>query len=257
MRYREIEAASSRLKRLCVSKLANLPVSSVKLALLVALSVLSVANPATANSAIVINGGNFVSINASDPTNPFGGLYNLAPNQGEIDPLMTFTLSPYTGQIESDGSLTITDSQLCCFFSPENNLSTSLSLYALTAAYDPSTANWNSVTASGYPTAANLLDTEAYTINGYTTQQPVTFTIPEAVLQGWVNSPSSNFGVVIIESNSWSGDQGHSDIPYITSGPGSPTLSFNATPEPSSVALIVVGLAGFRFMRRRRLAASF
>jgi len=99
---------------------------------------------------------------------------------------------------------------------------------------------------------------EAYTINGYTTQTAVTFTIAEAFLQGWANSPASNFGVIVIESNSWVGDpdpDSHSDIAYISSG--SPTFSFSATPEPSILAWIVVGLSGFHFMRRRKRPASF
>lgn len=235
-------------------KLAILPLGSMKRVFVAVLSAVSFASLGNASS-FVVNGGNFVSINSQDPSNPFAGLYNLAPNQGEIDPLMTFDLSAFGNDIDSNGSLTITDANLCCSMSPENFLTTSLSLYALTAPYNASTANWNSVTAAGYPTGAPL-DTEPYNISGYTSQTPVTFTIPEAILQAWATSPSTNYGVIVIESNSWSGDQGHSDIPYISSGLGSPTLTLDATPEPSSLALIFAGFAGLGLLLRRKSAAS-
>jgi hypothetical protein len=48
-------------------------------------------------------------LTSTDRTNPVHTLYNLAPNQGEIDPLMIFNLSAYAGAVDSNGSLTMTD----------------------------------------------------------------------------------------------------------------------------------------------------
>lgn len=195
-----------------------------------------------AAGSIVVNGSNFAYISQNGDS-PFSILYNRAPSQGEIDPLMTFDVSAYAGEIGSNGSLTITDLSLCCT-PPENQLTASLSLYSLTAPYDPGTATWSSVQSSGYPTAGDLLDTESYTINGGYSQVPVTFTVPQAILQGWANSPSTNYGVIVIESDTFTSDQGHSDIPYITAGAGAPTLAFTTvTPEPESLELVLLGIA--------------
>jgi hypothetical protein len=89
------------------------------------------------------------------------------------------------------------------------------------------------VVASGYPGSpgnlnpADLLDAQTPTL---TTGIPVSFDVSAAVLQGWAADSSTNHGVIVVESPNYTTEEGfgagHSDTGYITSGQGSPVLTF-------------------------------
>jgi hypothetical protein len=197
------------------------------------------------NFLAVLNGGNLGA----------GFLYNVSPSQNEIDALMKFDLSPYSGDTISGGTLTITD--LGLFHNINNgqvtdSLNTSLSVYSLSAPYNPNNAHLADVPYSN----ATLLDTESYSVPSNSSQVPLTFNISSALLAQWANAPSSNDGFIIVESTDYTfTGSGHSDLDWITSGPGAPVLSFNESapsPEPATLLLIGPALAGICFLGSRK-----
>ncbi len=153
---------------------------------------------------------------------------------------MTFDVSPYSGDIISGGTLTITDAGL---FVNNNNgqvtdsLDTSLSVYSLSASYDP-----NNGTLADVPySPATLLDTESYSVPTTSSQIPLTFDISSALLEQWANAPSSNYGFIVVESGdfTYTGVE-HSDLGWIASGQGAPVLSFHAAPSPEPATLLLI-----------------
>lgn len=221
-------------------------------------AVLGMAAGVASASQISLAGGGFLAVRSGSNLGA-GFLYNLSPSQGEIDALMTFDLSPYSGDIISNVTLTLTDAGLCCNSgNPANldtSLSTSLSIYSLSHPYNPTSATLANVSYS----SATLLDTESYDITASFAQVPVTFTISPALLETWADDPSSNDGFIVVESATYTTTgSGHSDIDYITSGTSAPVLSFDASsgaPEPASTALLGGALLGLGFLGRRKARA--
>lgn len=144
-----------------------------------------------------------------------GSLYNVSPSQSEIDALTKFDLSTFSGNAISNGTLTITDAGLCCNNDIPGNLDTSLdtslSIYPLSAAYDPNNATLADVPYS----AATLVDTESYSIPSSFAEVPLTFNISSALLKEWANDPSSNYGFIIVESSDYTAPGGPA-IPTLT-----------------------------------------
>jgi len=172
-----------------------------------------------------------------------GAQYSIAETQGAERPLMRFELSGL-GTINGDGALTFTVVSVW----PENSITPTLDLYTLTQAYDPTTVTISTVGIFGTllgtltPTFINPGPWSESTPAG----QTVTFTIGQALLQSWVNSPGTNFGLMLIERD-YLDNQGHSDISW-----GTPTLTVDAVPEPTTLALLGAGAAAAAVHRRRR-----
>jgi hypothetical protein len=221
-----------------------------------AVLILTICLAGTASAGSVsLSGNNFLAV-ASGGNLGAGSLYNVSPTQNEIDSLMTFDLSPYSGDTISSGTLTITDVGL---FDNTNtgevtdSRNTSLSVYSLSTPYDPNNANL----ADAPYSPATLLDTESYSVPSTSSQVPLTFNISSALLQEWANTPSSNDGFIIVESTGYTfTGSNHSDLSWITSGQGAPVLSFNASataPEPATLLLIGPALIGIFFLRSRKI----
>lgn len=213
--------------------------------------ILTVCLAGTASAGPVsLSGNNFLAVMSGGNLGA-GFLYNLSPTQNEIDALMTFDLSPYSGDTISGGTLTVTDVGL---FHNTNNgqitdsLNTTLSVYSLSGPYDPNNAHLADVPYS----AATLLDTESYSVPTTSSQIPLTFDLSPALLEQWANTPSSNDGFIIVESRAYTlTGSGHSDLYWIASGQGAPVLSFNASapsPEPATLMLVGAALAGICFL---------
>ena len=75
-------------------------------------------------------------------------------------------------------------------------LDATVEIEALTSPYDPSNLGNTTIPISG-----TELDSESFT--NFVPGDALTFTIPEATLISWANSPSTNYGIAIAET-AWS-----------------------------------------------------
>ena len=96
-----------------------------------------------------------------------------------------------------------------------------------------------------------LLDTESFAMTSAMSSLPISFNISAAILQGWADDPSSNFGVVMVESSTYTFTGGnHSDVAFASSGLSAPTASFDV-PESASFSFIGLGALALGALRRR------
>jgi len=202
------------------------PAAFALLGLPVCLSTATLAAPVT------VPGTGLVSVYTGGPV----GLpvYSLSPTQGEIDPVMTFDTSSYADAVGSDGTLTLNVAQL---HTPTTELFTSLSVYALTSAYSVSSPVFATISPNVNPGNATLIETVAID-----------------TIESWADSPSTNYGVVIVQSAAYTPiGADHSDIQFVATGDGAPSLTFDA-PEPASITLLGVAVVGLLARRRARSA---
>jgi hypothetical protein len=123
----------------------------------------------------------------------------------------------------------------------DTSVSTHLSIYSLSAPYDPNTATLSDVSYS----SLTFLDMQSYSIPSTFAQVPLTFTISSALLEQWANDPSSNYGFIIVEASDVTVvGSGHTDIGWMASGQGAPALSFDSSiTVPESATLLLIGPA--------------
>lgn len=131
-----------------------------------------------------------------------------------------------------------------------------VSLRRALVAWDEATATFNTFGGSGFDestqTGSNLV-TQPITYAGV--NQSVEFAIPGSVIQGWIDNPGQNFGLIMIGAQATgivSNDKRFSS----REGVVAPTLSFLASPVPeaSSIALFLTGLGVLSLLVRRREA---
>ena len=187
-----------------------------------------------------IGGSNFVSVGLD--LNQTGSLYLVEEGTGFDNwGLMTFDFSSVpAGSISSNGTLTLWVYSTYFGFP----LNATVEIDTLQAGYDPNSPG--SITwASG-----QMLDTESFV--GLVPGSTLTFTIPQATLISWANSPGTNYGVVLRETAITSA--GASDLNIATTvGYSGPQLSFDdGVPEPGTFVLFVGGVAALMTLRRRR-----
>jgi len=163
--------------------------------------------------------------------------------------LMTFDFSTVPADtIGGDGTLSLTV-DTTWYGAP---LTAVIEVDALESPYDPSDLG-----AVALPVSGTELDSE--TVTGVVPGNTITFDIPEATLVSWANSPGTNYGIVIRETQFIYSPYNTTDISFDTDQ--APQISFaTATPEPSTMALtglaaLALGASGLRRWRASRKRA--
>jgi len=163
-------------------------------------------------------------------------------------PLLNFDLSSFAGQVVNGAT-----GQLELELNGSNRINT------LTVIVRESLVSWTedavtfaNIGGTGFNEATQSgsnLSTTVITYDG--SQQKVSFDLPSAVIQRWIDSPSSNLGVFLITPPSVGADD---KVFSSREGDFSPRLTFEVSPVPetSTSLLLLAGLAGF-LMRVRRL----
>lgn len=164
-----------------------------------------------------------------------GALLSVFNNPGNIQrTYLYFDLSSQAGLTATgDGTLSL------MALGDGNNSVTNGSLYVAFSNWDENTITWNNQPGSlGAP-----LDT----VSGIFTQS-VTWNVPQATLQIWLNSPASNAGLTIFS------DVGSTLTFHSRQNPAMalpPRLVFNAVPEPTSTILLGCAVIAFGIRRNR------
>lgn len=162
-----------------------------------------------------------------------GGLLSLFNNPGNIQrTYLYFDLSSLVGlTVLGDATLNLRAT------GDANNLVTNGALYRAFGSWDESSITWNNQPG---PLGAPL-----DSISGTYTQS-VTWDVPQATIQGWLNTPVTNVGFVLL-SDPGSTLTFHSTENVVFASP--PRLIFNSIPEPT--AALVLGGAFIAFFGRR------
>lgn len=230
-----------------------------------------------ASAQITVTTGSDTTVTSDFPTTPQDASTTLGMtqiNNGDYQayPFIKFDLSAYAGEtVSGDGALTLRFlSAYDAGFYP--HAGDNLVLKALPSAFDATTtySNYAGFTTGGIFTR---VDIDGFTSiggpqnydfgAGTTTAQNMTFIVPQATLQSWIDTPASNFGFALFRAPTESGDYLDQSALSFSSFEGvqAPSLSFSvstsAVPEPSSYAAFAgLGMLGFAVCRRRRPSAG-
>lgn len=111
-------------------------------------------------------------------------------------------------------------------------------------------STWNSLGGGSYTTP--YLSETVVTVGG--APRYIDFPIPDAVINNWLQNPSSNRGLIFVTGSNQIFDWKNFASRESTTYPFPPILEIHAIPEPA-VALLLVGGSGALLGRRRRTQA--
>lgn len=143
--------------------------------------------------------------------------------------------------------------------SGNNDFANSISLYGVNSTWSESSITGNNEPANS-PTAAATIAAPGTTAGYLTWTGPGLTTL----VQGWVNNAVANFGLVTSDLNYGNGSNGRyiqfysseaaaaNVAPRLVVNYTSPVPNVVATPEPATMALFGIGLAGMMGLRRRK-----
>jgi hypothetical protein len=184
---------------------------------------------------------------ASTPQGSDGFLYAVPYAGGESIPLMQFDLAAYSGSTVV-GPVTLT-LDVEATWEGQSGLQT-LALNSILVPWDPATATWNSLGGLTNLAVAPA-GSDSVTV---TPGSEVVLTLSDALVQSWIDSPGTNYGVALTQNS----DLIHPDIVFASSGSSAPTLDFtlasSAVPEPGTSTLLAGAFLIFagKFMHGRR-----
>lgn len=169
--------------------------------------------------------------------------------------LLYFDLSPYSGiKVTSDATLTLYYDSLKA---DSYGLSRTIEVRLLATAFDPATATFNNYSATNWSGADSLVFTfnDVVGTGGQIGDSgSLTFALTSGILQSWIDSPETNFGIALVGETPVTADI----YGYSMESSFPPELSFTAVPEPSTYAALagaaVLGLALWRRRGFRRTA---
>ena len=176
-------------------------------------------------------------------------LVSLKPTNQDFQsyPLVKFDLSSFSGDtVTSNGTFSL-------FVTAFNGAqSRSVSLNLLQSPFDPQSTTYDNFYGgefSGGPWGATIGSVQPYNLSNGANNY-YSFTIPQATLQSWIDSPSANNGFAFVETF---GDNG-TVVFSSSSGGDAPELSFSTVPEPSTYAAIAgsLMLVSVAILRRKR-----
>jgi hypothetical protein len=185
-------------------------------------------------------------------------LYSIGTSTFRSLPIIRFDLTAFAGQtVAGPGTLQLRVSDTY----QSQGVTNTLELYSIVIAWLENSVTWNNFGVFPGPDATAdfatpALHTQTVTVTPGST---ITFTVPQTVLQGWINTPASNNGFLIFNTTSPS----FMDISFASRTNGTltgPELTFSTadelvvTPEPSSLlmALFSLGVGAVAAARRAR-----
>jgi len=184
------------------------------------------------------------SVHGGDPT-----LFEIGSSIFKSYPLIRFDLSAFAGQ----SVIGFASLRLNVVGTWQVPVSQTIDVLPVLVPWNESTVSWNSF-GSGPICGTNVscvsLDTVSVTVSSGSV---VTFSnLPSALLQQWIDNPAANYGLFLLSTTLID----HEDITFasrestIASGP---ELTFQTTPEPSTLLLMGSGFAGLAAMLRRKI----
>lgn len=184
------------------------------------------------------------STHGADPT-----LFEIGSSIFKSYPMMLFDLSGFAGKtVVGSASLTLN-----VVGTWSQTVSQTIEVLAVLVPWAESTVSWDSF-GPGPICDTNVscipLDTLAVTVSPGSV---VTFSgIPSALVQQWIDDPAANHGLFLLSTTSVD----HEDITFASreyATASGPELTFQTTPEPTTLALLGTGVLGLAGMIRRKL----
>ena len=189
------------------------------------------------------------SRNEAQGSNPFLLSVNVPDGAFTYFPLIRFDLSSLAGQtVTGDGTFSIFPT----FTDPATR---TVSLVNPPEAFNEATTTFNNYNPTADENDRIGTDIIPGTTKTFSTpaSEYLNFTLPQALLQSWIDSPASNLGLGVYQAPAPSNDVNFASRENADASKR-PLLSFDAVPEPTSAVLLGAALLVTACRRLRRHA---
>lgn len=166
----------------------------------------------------------------------------------DAEPMLWFNLSAYAGQtVSGNGTVTLVDQTAATGSFP-------FAVYLVLVPWSEATTSWNSFGGVNPGVNISAAPLSTVTLNGGVGNL-LSITVSQSLLQSWINSPNTNYGLLLHGITGWTSSSGFSDRAFVSSNSrtNAPSLTFSTVdiPEPASFWLVPAGLASVLRFRRR------